>query len=497
MQSNCPPGSTYRLCGQATIASAFASHPHFPAAALFTKRSRIPTTKGRSHMLNILYQGKHLKHFTVSGDMQNTTSFSINLFNHFDEKILSINVHYDKQIIRLAAKPAQEDPDVYEFSVFPVSRKPALEISCVPEGIHIANTLGQTLYFPFRLRYNSITAITASHDALTLAAGSGTLPAIWSCQHISSGLALLGHDVSFCCHTQKASPGLPIRQDIQVCQDELDFQAVIASRKAYLKTINGPELESSPCRDCPMLQKRVWPSISTRIDRITLNHFTKCNCKCIYCYTQKNDFKHIVPSVRFSRLLESLHRQDAFFPICTILWGGGEVTILDDFEVAFHKIARLGMRQHINTNAMRYSQAIHDGVRWKDTTVCISLDSGCRETYRRVKGVDAFDAVVETLSRYSPANIHAGGHQLSLKYILFDPNANKADIDRFMDLCLLFSIRRVILSACEGHYDQYLFSNPEAILEQAHYFRQKALSQGMHCTIQGFSPEELAVIIDS
>jgi molybdenum cofactor biosynthesis enzyme MoaA len=59
--------------------------------------------------------------------------------------------------------------------------------------------------------------------------------------------------------------------------------------------------------------------------------------------------------------------------------------------------------------------------------IMISVDAGTRETFKRIKGIDAFDKVWENIKKY-----YDFGSRMLLKYIFVDENSNDTDVERFI-----------------------------------------------------------------
>ena len=88
------------------------------------------------------------------------------------------------------------------------------------------------------------------------------------------------------------------------------------------------------CKDCIYLHEKDWDE-ENYINHFTFNHWTKCNCNCIYCYTNDDKKKF------------NAYKEYPIFPIIKAMFksgvikkteesclcfGGGEPTILKDFD---------------------------------------------------------------------------------------------------------------------------------------------------------------------
>ncbi|MDR2669291.1 MAG: radical SAM protein [Desulfovibrio sp.] len=203
-------------------------------------------------------------------------------------------------------------------------------------------------------------------------------------------------------------------------------------------------------------------------------HRRRCNCKCVYCslWREKGPVYAVLPALR-SLFASGMAAHNCFFS-----WGGGEPSILPEFEECATAIRKEGYRQYIHTNALRYSPTVADLLQSGDGAVNVSLDSGTAETYKKVKGVDGFGAVLRTLARYreraqSPDCIH-------LKYIIFDTTNRVQEIRKFFRVCRDLNIRNVQFSF------NFLEKNTGGIhklsIAAAAFFLVTAHSLGMNAT---------------
>lgn len=86
----------------------------------------------------------------------------------------------------------------------------------------------------------------------------------------------------------------------------------------------------------------------------------------------------------------------------------------------------------VNTNLSVFNEQLYELTANKFTKLVVSIDSGTRETFHKVKGRDMFYRICENLSRYSSA----GAGVIVLKYV-FVPGENDKDedVDGFAKVC--------------------------------------------------------------
>jgi sulfatase maturation enzyme AslB (radical SAM superfamily) len=183
--------------------------------------------------------------------------------------------------------------------------------------------------------------------------------------------------------------------------------------KTYIKKIetilyelnNDVEIDAAnSCINCVSLKKYKYYG-SGKVSKISYNQSpVPCQCKCIYCTVNKdpknsyeNSKKHnlskksteMVAYLREKSLLEDY----CFFSVCS-----GEITINPWKDLIIESL--YGYRAWFYTNAIIYDAQIANSMKKDGSSINVSIDSGTRETFRFVKGVDMFHKVIENLMKY-------------------------------------------------------------------------------------------------
>jgi sulfatase maturation enzyme AslB (radical SAM superfamily) len=202
-------------------------------------------------------------------------------------------------------------------------------------------------------------------------------------------------------------------------------------------------------------------------------HRFYCNCRCVYCSLwgkkDKGEVYPVLPAV------QSLVDSGILHDTCFFSWGGGEPSILKEFDETCAWIQNKNYAQYVHTNGLRYSSAIAGLLKAGKGRLNISLDSGSREKYREVKGVDAWDKVISNLERY--ASVAAYADMIDLKYIIFNATNNRADIDAFLNICKSISINTVQYSL--DFREVNAASVTQKTLTDAVFFQQRASELGL------------------
>ncbi|MBR3624206.1 MAG: hypothetical protein IKN43_12760, partial [Selenomonadaceae bacterium] len=154
--------------------------------------------------------------------------------------------------------------------------------------------------------------------------------------------------------------------------------------------------------------------------------------------------------------------------------GGGEPTSHLGFEEAVKAISDNGYRQRIHTNGILFSKATYNALESGDAIVFVSVDSGTKKTFMRIKGHDKYDSVWRNIAKYvdcSPDNVF-------VKFNVMNYNSDEKEIDVFLDKCRNLNVKNIVVSAEITSYCRELNAGPFYFTEKefnaAHYLYNKA-----------------------
>ncbi|MHB8139506.1 MAG: radical SAM protein [Smithellaceae bacterium] len=116
-------------------------------------------------------------------------------------------------------------------------------------------------------------------------------------------------------------------------------------------------------------------------------------------------------------------------PDGVINWGGGEPTLLAEFEPLLGLLAASGRWNYVATNGVRYSPALAAGLADGHVGMVCSVDAGTAATFKALKGRDCFERVWAHLKAYA-----ATGGNVQVKYIVTRMNSNSDDAREFVRL---------------------------------------------------------------
>ncbi|MDR2532915.1 MAG: radical SAM protein [Oscillospiraceae bacterium] len=221
-------------------------------------------------------------------------------------------------------------------------------------------------------------------------------------------------------------------------EEKLDIENVVKTKNELLKKIEVSNEQGTDCENCLQICEKHY---AVEPSPWCINFFckSKCNFKCSYCtlinsnkkskYSTVNDTGNSEGLRPLTEILSEFRKADSINEAHSIVLStAGEPFLhpklskfVDEFD---------GYEFCINTNGSIFNEHIFEMMNRKRIFFTVSIDSGTKETFERVKGVNAFEKVKSNLMRYSNAKIGF----IALKYT-FVPgvNDNEEDIDGFVD----------------------------------------------------------------
>jgi hypothetical protein len=219
---------------------------------------------------------------------------------------------------------------------------------------------------------------------------------------------------------------------------------VIEKRKEYIRMLND-DYSDMDCKRCLMVEHKRYGDISfSRLGHIDLQHYSICNLRCTYCAYTRDDM-YFPPQYDALAVLQLFSPHDVEWN-AHVDFAGGEPTLLDNLAEYLEFFRTRRIRVLMFTNAVRFHQAIYDGladgsVYW----VITSLDAGTPSTFKALRGRDRYLQVLENLSRYAVAGSKGKG-MLAAKYIFCESNCGDDDIVGFAYAMLALRPQKVWLT---------------------------------------------------
>jgi organic radical activating enzyme len=222
----------------------------------------------------------------------------------------------------------------------------------------------------------------------------------------------------------------------------IDIDELIDAKRSHLAAVRRGEVPTA-CVDCPSWQPMDRADDTPYVvNDVNIGHHTACNTDCYYCRTNSNSHPQPVAARKAPALfphLKQMVERGYIDPDAIIRFGGGEPTILPEFEKLVHYFLEVDRRFFINSSGVKYSLAIDRMLRTAraGSRLVISIDSATDETYEIIKGLDLGKRVWDNIARYA----QVGSDFLEVKYIVLPENAHETGA--FVKRCHDIGVKRV------------------------------------------------------
>ncbi len=193
------------------------------------------------------------------------------------------------------------------------------------------------------------------------------------------------------------------------------------------------------CENCFSLKKQKWQN-SKLIKKIAISANKRCNCDCIYCTTHTNkQYYNSIQDIPVYDFIKKLFDKNLISQDCEVQIGGGESVLHFEFEKLISLFTdKLSSRIAVYTSGIKYSEGIERAIKLNRANIVISIDSGNKNLYKRIKNTDKFDEVTANLKKYCEAQQYSTeNHQVAMKYVLIPfVNSHEEYLDEFLNLAL-------------------------------------------------------------
>ena len=243
------------------------------------------------------------------------------------------------------------------------------------------------------------------------------------------------------------------------------------------------------CKQCPMLEEKEWKEFDSKIHKITVFNWKHCNAACFYCSVHSDFYDGIKKSDDYDSLpiIQKLVKEGRLTKDSFIAFMGGEPTMLEEFPQILKLLLEQNCKLEVLTNGIKYEPLIGKMLNAENhNMICISLDCGSKESYKRIKRVDKYDEVISTIKKYiNDAKDKA--NRVKIKYIIFpNVNDNKKEIDTFFDVCKNIGVKTVARAV--NHSDSKMNTTNKAIensvIKAYKYFEEQAKKYGMELQLE-------------
>jgi pyruvate-formate lyase-activating enzyme len=255
-----------------------------------------------------------------------------------------------------------------------------------------------------------------------------------------------------------------------------------ALRQQILHNINK-NIPTS-CSNCQGLVLGDYP---TKQDDSPLKLFTyqnggNCNFRCSYCVATKTR-KVSEMNIELPELFTELKVRGLLAPNFSCAFSAGEISINPRCKEICEAL-QICDNFKIFTNALVYNKHISALLSSGRGSIIVSIDSGTQETFKKVKGVDAFNRVCNTLRQYG----RESKETIVLKYIFLPGiNDNETDIDGFVALANEIKCNYITISS--DLFNTHLIE--EHTISMAKYLGEKVKKMSIFCDINSPLAEKM------
>lgn len=231
--------------------------------------------------------------------------------------------------------------------------------------------------------------------------------------------------------------------------EQCSVKPFLQNKSKYLKMFKDGIIPEG-CNGCVHITK-YETTTDNKIDKITLNHYTQCNCACIYCTQGNRTLEKIKEDENKPVLYDVLKFINELYDLDMINtetlyvdFQGGNISCLKNYDEILHTFLERGVGTiYIPTNNIVYMPVIEKLLASDKGEMCTALDSGTRETYLRIKQVDKFEKSVDNLKKYIK---NAGNDHIIVKYIIVNGyNDNLDEFKQFITLMHSIGVKIIVL----------------------------------------------------
>lgn len=288
------------------------------------------------------------------------------------------------------------------------------------------------------------------------------------CNHIFSSICLHPEGLKFCNEVSNSISAIPYNGLSSLEDNENKRQVIIND----FKEGKIP----SKCQSCSLLYNDDWESKynDLEIHKLTIFNWLHCNSKCFYCSVTSQYDDKVKKSEYYDALpiVEKLIEEKMITSNTQVDFQGGEPTMLEEFPTILNLLLSVECKLQVLTNGIVYEPLITRMLdKSSENSICISLDSGSRSTFKKIKAIDKFEQVVDNLKKYIDNTRKTNGN-IRVKYILFNNvNDNKKEIDAFFNVCKRINVKKI--SRTFDHRNFSKISNNIRLIVAYDYFEKK------------------------
>ncbi len=264
---------------------------------------------------------------------------------------------------------------------------------------------------------------------------------LYRCDYIDSGINFGQKSIYVCCKSAHEGGGMPVLSN---SYKNLDWEKIFEQKKQWQAQIasgNPPER----CTGCSHIVETAEIKEDYTFRFVDINSFINCNSQCCYCDCWSTDGfqeKSLLPI--FEELFDKQLLKDSLYGY--IQFAGGEPALMIDFDKITDLCIKNGMQNFIiNSNGIKFSEGIKNLLENTKTNLFISIDSGTKEVFEKIKNVPCFEKVITNIERYAKSAVEGQSCVWSKYIIIPQVNDTMEEINKWYDLSIEKGIKAVVL----------------------------------------------------
>lgn len=269
-------------------------------------------------------------------------------------------------------------------------------------------------------------------------------------------------------------------------------RSLVIAESKRIAQFGGERRYTKGCAECANYQKGEWQSDGL-IHYVNLSMYpSPCQCRCTYCNIYKNDQK-ISPEAssayeKLFDLIEFAQTSGMIAPDARWQVSPGEIAI-HPYRKRIMDLVK-GKPTTFYTNCFKFDEDIARNLNENPSSaINLSIDAGLPQTWKKVKGFDNFDTVIENLVNYYSNSARPG--QITLKYIVL-PGINDT-LEDYMSLMEIMKLLKVPhLSISRDVHHKYAMDQDKTteLVGAAAYLIALCHLNGITCDMLTYTPME-------
>ena len=214
----------------------------------------------------------------------------------------------------------------------------------------------------------------------------------YGCRYLESYFHMMNEYIDFCCEGFGKSNSVAVNYGADLAET---LKRIKTSREDTIRELKN----GTSCDICPYVKEGLFtPSFSIRL--INYGGYGHCNFKCSYCNMQRLSPAEMArENIDFPEVFSALKQGGYLSEDVHVQLDRGEITVHPRRKEIFRALH--GVTVSCLTNCAVYSEEIAAKLACGEAIVNTSLDAGTPEMFKKIKGVDAWDRVCNTLQRYA------------------------------------------------------------------------------------------------